>query len=216
MECAVVNANLSYRPSTEFCRLSTISASSFKTYREPAYSTSHNGKLPCSSLLCSSLNHGVPSPFILSTGNRPTRSEFSAFFSYSTNFKFQILVEKGVCRPPWFRNFVRQSQVLCMVGRPKGRKTEEMIRKEVGVVMIQLSKLTPNGQQTVRTTLRKYAKKIGPECVLGSLWELIRRQDWHRAHEVTSRTLSHDLQVLKLPIPVSGLRNNSCDAVVCP
>ena len=200
MECAAVNANLSYCPPTKFCRLPTVSTFSSTSYSEQRYPTKYTREVPHSSFHCSSINHGLPPPFSLSSGKRPSHSKFSAFNSYSVNFKFQSLLEKGVYRPPWFCNVGSHSQVICMVGRPKGRKTEDMIRKEISVVMIQLSKLTPNGQQTVRTTLRKYAKKIGPECVLGSLWELIRRQDWQRAHEVSSRQLDDIPRFSKSPL----------------
>ena len=58
------------------------------------------------------------------------------------------------------------------------------MRKEVSVVIIQLNKLEAGGQRRMHHVLKKYAKTFGPECVLMTLNELMRRQDVERALEV--------------------------------
>ena len=68
--------------------------------------------------------------------------------------------------------------------RHKGEKSEETVRKEVSVVIIQLNKLEAGGQRRMHHVLKKYAKTFGPECVLMTLNELMRRQDVERALEV--------------------------------
>ncbi|CAI5488553.1 unnamed protein product [Closterium sp. Naga37s-1] len=67
--------------------------------------------------------------------------------------------------------------------RLRGKKTEETLAKEIGVVMVQLGKLEAGGERQVRHVLRKYAKCFGPECVLGALNELMRRNDVDRTIE---------------------------------
>ncbi|CAI5947983.1 unnamed protein product [Closterium sp. NIES-65] len=67
--------------------------------------------------------------------------------------------------------------------RLRGKKTEETLAKEIGVVMVQLGKLEPGGERKVWHVLRKYAKCFGPECVLGALNELMRRNDVDRTIE---------------------------------